>query len=188
MPLERTTYEAEASVNTITGNTKRKTYSSLHASGGGFVGDLGLGGKLQWNRIKASHTGEYILTIYSISRDTRMAKLLVNGEQVGDTITFRDNGDCTGTWDPEGMSWKMIPITLKEGNTNTVAIQSFDDLWAPNFDRITIHPVLSDDDITGIPSPTTETDKAIYALNGCKLSGLPQKGIFIKDGKKVLVK
>ena len=188
VPLERTTYEAEASVNTITGNTKRKTYSSLHASGGGFVGDLGLGGKLQWNRIKASHTGEYILTIYSISRDTRMAKLLVNGEQVGDTITFRDNGDCTGTWDPEGMSWKMIPITLKEGNTNTVAIQSFDDLWAPNFDRITIHPVLSDDDITGIPSPTTETDKAIYALNGCKLLGLPQKGIFIKDGKKVLVK
>ena len=112
----------------------------------------------------------------------------VNGGQIGDTISFRDNGDCTGTWDPEGMSWKMIPITLKEGNTNTVAIQSFDDLWAPNFDRITIHPVLSDDDITGIPSPTTETDKAIYALNGCKLPGLPQKGIFIKDGKKVLVK
>lgn len=188
VPLERTTYEAEASANTLTGSTKRKTYSSLHASGGGFVGDLGLGGKLQWNRIKASHTGEYILTIYSISRDTRMAKLLINGEQVGDTITFRDNGDCTGTWDPEGMSWKMIPITLKEGNTNTVAIQSFDDLWAPNFDRITIHPVLSDDDITGIPSPTAETDKAIYALNGCKLSGTPRHGVYIKDGKKILVK
>ena len=188
VPVERTTYEAEASANTLTGSTKRKTYSALHASGGSFVGDLGLGGKLQWNRIKADHTGDYILTIYFISRDTRTAKLLVNGEQVGDTITFRDNGDCTGTWDPEGMSWKMIPVTLKEGSTNTVCIQSFDDLWAPNFDRITIHPVLSDDDITGIPSPTTETDKAIYALNGCKLLGLPQKGIFIKDGKKVLVK
>ena len=188
VPVERTTYEAEASANTLTGSTKRKTYSALHASGGGFVGDLGLGGKLQWNRIKADHTGDYILTIYFISRDTRTAKLLVNGEQVGDTITFRDNGDCTGTWDPEGMSWKMIPVTLKEGSTNTVCIQSFDDLWAPNFDRITIQPVPSDDDITGIPSPTSEDGKAIYALNGYKLSGTPRHGVYIKDGKKILIK
>lgn len=188
VPVERTTYEAEATANTLTGNTKRKTYSAFHASGGGFVGDLGLGGKLQWNRIKADHTGDYILTIYFISRDTRTAKLLVNGEQVGDTITFRDNGDCTGTWDPEGMSWKMIPVTLKEGSTNTVCIQSFDDLWAPNFDRITIQPVPSDDDITGIPSPTPENENAIYALNGYKLSGTPRHGVYIKDGKKILVK
>ena len=188
VPVERTTYEAEASANTLTGSTKRKTYSALHASGGSFVGDLGLGGKLQWNRIKADHTGDYILTIYFISRDTRTAKLLVNGEQVGDTITFRDNGDCTGTWDPEGMSWKMIPVTLKEGSTNTVCIQSFDDLWAPNFDRITIHPVPSDDDITGISSPTPENENAIYALNGYKLSGTPRHGVYIKDGKKILIK
>ena len=188
VPVERTTYEAEASANTLTGSTKRKTYSALHASGGSFVGDLGLGGKLQWNHIKADHTGDYILTIYFISRDTRTAKLLVNGEQVGDTITFRDNGDCTGTWDPEGMSWKMIPVTLKEGSTNTVCIQSFDDLWAPNFDRITIQPVPSDDDITGIPSPTPENENAIYALNGYKLSGTPRHGVYIKDGKKILVK
>ena len=188
VPVERTTYEAEASANTLTGSTKRKTYSALHASGGGFVGDLGLGGKLQWNRIKADHTGDYILTIYFISRDTRTAKLLVNGEQVGDTITFRDNGDCTGTWDPEGMSWKMIPVTLKEGSTNTVCIQSFDDLWAPNFDRITIQPVPSDDDITGISSPTPENENAIYALNGLKLSDTPRHGVYIKDGKKILIK
>ena len=188
VPVERTTYEAEASANTLTGSTKRKTYSALHASGGSFVGDLGQGGKLQWNRIKADHTGDYILTIYFISRDTRTAKLLVNGEQVGDTITFRDNGDCTGTWDPEGMSWKMIPVTLKEGSTNTVCIQSFDDLWAPNFDRITIQPVPSDDDITGIPSPTPEDENAIYALNGLKLSDTPRHGVYIKDGKKILIK
>ena len=188
VPVERTTYEAEATANTLTGNAKRKTYSALHASGGSFVGDLGLGGKLQWNRIKADHTGDYILTIYFISRDTRTAKLLVNGEQVGDTITFRDNGDYTGTWDPEGMSWKMIPVTLKEGSTNTVCIQSFNDLWAPNFDRITIHPAPSDDDITGIPSPTPEGGNAIYALNGYKLSGTPRHGVYIKDGKKILIK
>jgi len=86
------------------------------------------------------------------------------------------------------MSWKMIPVTLKEGSTNTVCIQSFDDLWAPNFDRITIQPVPSDDDITGISSPTPEDGKAIYALNGYKLSGTPRHGVYIKDGKKILIK
>lgn len=191
VPLERTTYEAEASGNTLTGNTKRKTYSSLHASGGGFVGDLGLGGKIQFNRIKASHTGDYILTIYYISKDTRKTKLLVNDVQIGDTITFRDNRDCTSSWDPDGMGWKMIPITLNEGSRNTVTIQSFDDLWAPNFDRITIHSVLSDDEITGIdPKYLLDTKNLnpanCYSLDGRKLASIPSKGIFICDGKKIM--
>ncbi len=139
IPLERETYEAESANNLLTGGTKRKSYPCLHASEGGFVGDLGNGGKLQFNGIKASHDGNYILTIYFISRDTRKAKLLVNGEQIGDTITFPSHGDCTSSWDPDGMSWKMIPIALKEGSNNTITIQSFSNLWAPNFDRITIH-------------------------------------------------
>ena len=190
VPLERTTYEAEASANTLTGSTKRKTYDALHASGGSFVGDLGNGGKIQFNRIKASHTGEYILTIYYISRDTRPAKLLVNDVQIGDTIFFQSNGDCTSSWDPNGMGWKMIPVTLNEGSKNTVTIQSYDDLWAPNFDRITIHPVLSDEEATGIQK-TYKAYKAheshkTYSLDGRELSAAPSKGIFIHNGKKIL--
>jgi len=191
VPLERTTYEAEASSNTLTGGAKRKTYSSLHASGGGFVGDLGLGGKLQFNRIKASYTGEYILTIYYIAKDSRPAKLLVNDIQVGDTITFQSNGDCTSSWDPDGMGWKMIPITLNEGSKNTITIQAYDDLWAPNFDRITILPVLSDDEITGIDRKDSDILKDFhlancYSLDGRKLANAPSKGLFICDGKKIL--
>ncbi|MBP3711221.1 MAG: glycoside hydrolase family 97 catalytic domain-containing protein [Bacteroidaceae bacterium] len=189
VPEERVTYEAEATANTLTGTAKRKTYSSLHASAGGFVGDLGNGGKIQFNRIKAAETGEYILTIYNISRDTRRAKLLVNGEQVGDTITFRDNGDCTSSWDPEGMSWKMIPISLNEGNRNTITIQALDTEWAPNFDRITIHPAPSDQG-TGIGKalvdPEGHKSFHCYALDGRKLAGAPAKGIYIHDGKKIL--
>ena len=193
VPLERTTYEAEATSNTLSGGAKRKTYSALHASGGSFVGDLGLGGKIQFNRIKASHTGDYILTVYYISRDTRPAKLLVNGEQVGDTIFFRDNGDCTSSWDPDGMGWKMFPITLQEGSKNTVTIEAFSDRWAPNFDRITLHPVLSDEEAAGIPAAheTYETHRAAhgpnaaYAIDGRRLSAIPSKGIYIKDGRKV---
>lgn len=194
VPQERTTYEAEASTNTLTGRTTRKTYSSLHASAGGFVGDLGVGGKLQFNRIKASHTGDYLLTIYYISADTRPAKLLVNGQQVGDTITFRSNGDCTGTWNPEGMGWKMIPITLEEGSKNTITIQTYDDLWAPNFDRITIHPLFSDEE-TGIRPPYTTRQSPenpesphLYSLNGHKLNATTTKGIYIREGKKILIR
>ena len=190
VPLERTTYEAEASVNTLTGSTKRKSYDALHASGGSFVGDLGLGGKIQFNRIKASHTGEYILTIYYIAKDSRPTKLFVNDVQIGDTIKFQSNGDCTSSWDPNGMGWKMIPITLNEGSKNTITIQAYDDLWAPNFDRITIHPVLSDDEITGIDE-TYKTHKAFdtnktYSLNGLQMPEVPHKGIYIQNGKKLL--
>ena len=194
VPLERVTYEAEASANTLTGRAARKTYSSLHASNGGFVGDLGLGSKLQFNRIKAERTGPYLLTIYFITKDSRTAKLFVNGEQIGDTITFRDNRDCTSTWDPEGMSWKMIPITLQEGSNNTITIQSFDDLWSPNFDRITIHPILTEEEVTGIksltpnPSPVGEGNFGgegnIYTLDGQKLPTSPTEGIYIRNGKK----
>ena len=191
VPLERTTYEAEANNNMLTGSAKRKDYDALHASGGSFVGDVGKGAKIQFNRIKATHAGDYILTIYYISKDTRPAKLFVNDVQIGDTIFFQSNGDCTSTWNPEGMGWKMFPITLNEGSRNTVTIQAFDDLWSPNFDRITIHPVLSDDEVTGIDAKDLNDlndfrDPNCYALDGRKLAGIPSKGIFIHDGKKIL--
>ena len=195
IPLERTTYEAEASNATLTGGAKRKTYDALHASAGGFVGDLGNGGKIQFNRIKASHTGDYILTIYYIAKDTRPAKLLVNDEQIGDTIFFQSNGDCTNTWNPEGMGWKMIPITLNEGQTNTITIQAFDDLWAPNFDRITIHSVLSDEEVTSIKTvgqnDNITNGKYVYDLQGRNLSNCQTaklaRGIYIKNGKTMLI-
>jgi len=190
-PLERTTYEAEATANNLSGGAKAKDYDALHASGGKFVGDLGLGGAIKFNRIKASHSGDYILTIYYVSKDTRPAKLLVNDVQIGDTIYFQSNGDCTSSWNPDGMGWKMIPITLTEGSQNTITIKAFDDLWAPNFDRITIHPVLSDEEVTGIDLKGLKDFKELYntnyyALDGQKLAGVPSRGIYIHDGKKIL--
>lgn len=185
VPQERVTYEAEATGNTLTGGAARKTYSSLHASAGGFVGDLGQGGTLQFNHIKAKRTGPYLLTIYYITADTRKAQLLVNGQQLGDTIIFKDNGDCTGTWSPEGMAWKMIPVTLQQGTNNTVTLKALDDDWAPNFDRITLHPLFSLDDAVGNPvvqhlSPSDD----IFDTSGRKLQGAPTVGIYIKNGKK----
>ena len=188
VPQQRTTYEAEATGNALRGKTSRKTYSSLHASGGGFVGDIGQGSTLQFNHVKAAHDGEYILTLYYITADTRTAKLFVNGEQVGDTITFLSNGDCTSTWNPEGMGWKMIPVTLKEGGKNTITIQAFDDKWSPNFDRITIHPLTTDGDETGIQvrhePDKSSNDHAYYSIDGRKLPSQPATGVFVHQRKK----
>ena len=146
--------------------------------------------KIQFKRIKATHDGEYILTIYYISADTRPAKLLVNDEQVGDSIFFQSNGDCTSSWNPEGMSWKMIPITLKKGSTNTITIQAYDDLWGPNFDRITIHPVLSDEEVVSMKSLTPDSnpvvDENTYTLDGRIINSHSAKGVYIKNGKKRL--
>ena len=112
---------------------------------------------------------------------------------------------CTSTWDPEGMSWMMIPVTLNEGYKNTVTIQAFDDLWGPNFDRITIHSVLSDEEVTGIggfknedpPTPFRGSNgQFIYDLEGRLIAyhtsdiahrTLP-KGLYISEGKKIAIR
>lgn len=190
-PQERTTYEAEATANTLNGNGNRNTYNTLHASAGGYITNLGLGNMLRFNNVKADVEGDYILTLYYITCDTRMAKLLVNGEQVGDTITFHGNSSITNTYNPEGMSWKYVPVHLKAG-TNTVTIQSYTDLWAPNFDRITVHPLPST--VTGINAPQGSTaqgtdsspraDNATYDLSGRRVKGNAKGGIVIKGGRK----
>ena len=45
------------------------------------------------------------------------------------------------------------------------------------------------DDPTGITSPLRETEEgAIFDLQGRKLQGKPARGIYIKNGKKILIK
>ncbi len=185
VPAERATYEAEATSNTLTGNGRRNTYDALHASGGGYVGYLGLGNKLQFNRVMATQEGDYLLTLYYMTQDTRYSRLLVNGEQVGDTLVFHGNSDVTSTYNPEGMGWKMIPVRLKAG-ANTVTLQTFDDLWAPNFDRITIHPLSTGTGVTAASAgeATLQGEGSIYDLTGRRLSSVPDSGIYICGGRK----
>ncbi len=186
VPATRVTYEAEAPGNTLTGKTERTSYNSLHASGGKYITNLGLGGKLQFNGIRADHEGDYLLTIYYSTLDTRRARLLVNGEQVGDTITFHGNGDMTSTYSPEGMGWRMVPVRLRAGR-NTITIQSFPDLWAPNFDRITIHPLTSDtgDGVDEVHGTGATVRDAVYDLGGRHLPYAPSRGIYVQRGRKV---
>lgn len=188
-PVERVTYEAESTVNTLTGDARRDTYSPLHASAGGYVTYVGKGSMLQFNNVVADHDGDYMLTIYYITQDKRNAKLLVNGEVLCDPLVFNGNDDMTHTYSPEGMGWKMVPVRLKAGR-NTITLQSYADGWAPNFDRITLHPLAaSTPDGVGSVAPAVKVEAgAIYDLTGMQLKSVPDSGIYVRGGKKYCAK
>ena len=188
-PVERVTYEAESTVNTLTGDARCATYSPLHASAGGYVTYVGKGSMLQFNNVVADHDGEYMLTIYYITQDKRNAKLLVNGEVLCDPLVFNGNDDMTHTYSPEGMGWKMVPVRLKAGR-NTITLQSYADGWAPNFDRITLHPLAaSTPDGVGSVAPAVKVEAgAIYDLTGMQLKSVPDSGIYVRGGKKYCAK
>lgn len=188
-PVERVTYEAESTVNTLTGDARCATYSPLHASAGGYVTYVGKGSMLQFNNVVADHDGEYMLTIYYITQDKRNAKLLVNGEVLCDPLVFNGNDDMTHTYSPEGMGWKMMPVRLKAGR-NTITLQSYADGWAPNFDRITLHPLAaSTPDGVGSVAPAVKVESgAIYDLTGMQLKSVPDSGIYVRGGKKYCAK
>lgn len=188
-PVERVTYEAEATANTLTAGVRRATYSPLHASAGGYVTHVGNGGMLQFNNVKADRDGDYMLTIYYITQDQRNAKLLVNGEVLCDPLVFYGNDDMTRTYSPEGMGWKMVPVRLKAGR-NTITLQSYADGWAPNFDRITLHPLAaSTPDGVGSVAPAVKVEAgAIYDLTGMQLKSVPDSGIYVRGGKKYCAK
>lgn len=188
-PVERVTYEAESTVNTLTGDARRATYSPLHASAGGYVTYVGKGSMLQFNNVVADHDGDYMLTIYYITQDKRNAKLLVNGEMLCDPLVFNGNDDMTHTYSPEGMGWKMVPVRLKAGR-NTITLQSYADGWAPNFDRITLHPLeASTPDGVGSVAPAVKVESgAIYDLTGMQLKSVPDSGIYVRGGKKYCAK
>lgn len=188
-PVERVTYEAEATANTLTAGARRATYSPLHASAGGYVTYVGNGSMLQFNDVRADRDGDYMLTIYYITQDQRKAKLLVNGEVLCDPLVFYGNDDMTKTYSPEGMGWKMVPVRLKAGR-NTITIQSYADGWAPNFDRITLHPLTppTPDGVAPVAPAVKVESGAIYDLTGMRLDSEPDSGIYVRGGKKYCAK
>lgn len=144
---------------------------------------------LQFNDVKADRDGDYMLTIYYITQDQRNAKLLVNGEVLCDPLVFYGNDDMTKTYSPEGMGWKMVPVRLKAGR-NTITIQSYADGWAPNFDRITLHPLTppTPDGVAPVESAVKVESGAIYDLTGMRLDSEPDSGIYVRGGKKYCAK
>ncbi|HVU70263.1 MAG TPA: carbohydrate-binding protein, partial [Ktedonobacteraceae bacterium] len=129
-PHPTTSYEAEASNNTLAGGAVVSSCSSC--SGGEKVGYIGNGGTLTFNGVSASSAGSYTVTIYYLNGESgnRTASLSVNGGS-STTLTFSP----TGGWNNVGSL--TTTVTLNAGSNNTLVFSNSGG-WAPDIDRIVI--------------------------------------------------
>ena len=160
-PVVPETYEAEASANTLSSGVTVNDVDATYASGGKQVGDLGVGRQLMFNDIKATHgKGQYVLSLYYVTAEDRKAELLVNGNSLG-MQTFKSNRSRANTYGPKGMGVYRMVIELQEGDKNVITLKAPKDNWSPNFDRITLVPL-----VTGETSLPVIKNKDMQAATG----------------------
>ncbi len=123
-------YEAESSANTLGGRAVVAACSGC--SGGLKVGNIGLGGTLQFNNVRASSAGTHTLIISYIDGDAgRSAQMSVNGGTLT-TISFHGTND--GNWNV--VRTLTVSVSLNAGN-NTIKFSNAA-ASAPDFDLITV--------------------------------------------------
>lgn len=121
------TYEAEADGNVLSGNASISEHPA--ASGGQKVGGMYQGSTLQFNNVAVSETGNYKITVYYISGDSRPFNISANGgdkqfEEPPKTVDW----DTVGTYD--------VTLPLNAG-VNSILID--DNNWySPDIDKIVI--------------------------------------------------
>ncbi len=127
-----TSYEAEASGNTLAGGAV--VSACAPCSGGNKVGYVGNNaGTLQYNGVSAASTGNYTLTIYYANGDTVARNVTVSGNGgAGSNISL----PVTGSWTTVGSV--QTTISLNSGSSNTIKFSNATG-WAPDFDRITVN-------------------------------------------------
>ncbi|MGW2649937.1 alpha-galactosidase D [Streptomyces sp. NPDC001393] len=126
-PLATTSYEAESTNNTLTGNASVATCDAC--SGGKKVGNLYLDSKLQFNDIKVKKDGIYTVKVAYVSGDPRSVTVYSNSSN-GTKLKFPSTGD----WST--VHTVSVQLALKAG-TNTI---TFDSGWdySPDIDRIDV--------------------------------------------------
>lgn len=188
---ERELYEGETAFlgeyQEIFNNQAKQTAiyeSNGSASGGMVAGWLGqkASNDLQWRNVYTEQGGEYKLTIKYVSGETRSMKVNVNGQDVS---TLSCN---SGSWGTVGS--KVVTVTLAPGN-NVIRLYTKSG-WMPSIDCMTMKRTDATDRIvlTDIKSVESQSQKNTsddyYNLSGVKVEN-PSKGIYINNGKKVLV-
>ena len=193
--LERNLYEAEtAYLGKYQEIFNNRTYHSAvyesndACSGREYVGWLGNDPKndLQWRNVYSDKGGDYQLTLSYMSGDNRNLTVSVNGKDV-QTLTCN-----SGSYDKVGT--KTLKVTLQQGENLIRLYNKSSSAEMPNIDCMTIQPVdATERVVVGIHAPVAIpsdhlTDGKYYTFDG-KLVRHPRKGgLYIYNGKKVLVK
>ncbi len=123
-------YEAESSANTLGGRAVIAACSGC--SGSKKVGNIGKGGTLQFNNVRASSAGTHTLIISYIDGDAgRSAQMSVNGT-APTTLSFHGTNDAN--WNV--VRTLTVSVSLNAGN-NTIKFSNAA-ASAPDFDLITV--------------------------------------------------
>ena len=135
MSVLGTSYEAESPTNTFGGNTHAEKDPVGKASGGSTVKYVGNGplNTVQFNGIKAAHSGRFVVTVVYASGEDRIAKVSVNGGK-----EFDVHFSSTGGYDGDHLDTQEFEVELKAGE-NTIR---FGDPthWSVDIDRIAVRP------------------------------------------------
>ncbi|WP_196278932.1 fibronectin type III domain-containing protein [Catellatospora vulcania] len=151
-----TTYEAEASGNTLSGGAL--VASCATCSGGSKVGYLGNGASVAFTNVAGGTGGSRTVTIYYLTAEARTA--VVNGQ----TVNFAS----TGSWTTVGST--TVTLNLAAGS-NTITIANPGG-WAPDVDRITVPAAGGGGDTTapsvptGLASPSKTATSITLSWNG----------------------
>ena len=126
-PPGPTSYEAEASTNTIAGGARVSSCSAC--SGGKKVGYVGNGGTLTFNGVTAPSDGTYNVTIAYLDGEGRQATVSANGGPT-QLLSFTPTGDFNT------LGTMTITLHLTTGD-NTIEFAN-PSAYAPDFDRILV--------------------------------------------------
>ncbi len=126
-------YEAEASANTLTGNTRVEPDPARKASGGRTVKYLGNGAAntLCFNGITAKADGTYVVTVVYSSGEDRTANVIVNGAAPV-VVSF----GSTGGYDGDHLDTVEFRVKLVAGQ-NKIEFGN-DKHWSVDIDRIAV--------------------------------------------------
>ncbi|MEH1168283.1 carbohydrate-binding protein [Micromonospora sp. CPCC 205539] len=126
-----TSYEAESPANTVSGNASVNECDAC--SGGKKVGNLYVGGKVQFNDVTVQKDGIYTVTVAYVSGDARSVNVASNGGN-GTYLKFPSTGDW-GT-----VETVSVQLALKAG-ANTITFDS-GTWYAPDIDKIDVPKTL----------------------------------------------
>lgn len=126
--LSTTSYEAEAGNNTLIGTASVGSCSAC--SGGEKVGNLYLGGKLQFNDITVKKDGLYTITVAYISGDSDRTATVYSNSGSGTNLRFPNTGD----WNT--VHTISFQLGLKAGS-NSITFDS-GNWYSPDIDKIDV--------------------------------------------------
>ncbi|KAB1928574.1 carbohydrate-binding protein [Micromonospora noduli] len=129
--LTSTSYEAEAAVNTLTGNASVGGCDAC--SGGQKVGNLYVGGTVRFNEVTVRKDGIYTVAVSYVSGDARSVQVSSNSGN-GSYLKFPSTGDW-GT-----VETVSVQLALKAG-ANTITFDS-GTWYSPDIDRIAVPQTL----------------------------------------------